>query len=286
MNREKDPMEEIIKEDLLIEAEAIEKKMEDADVEEMSVEVGERIRGKLHAQIDEYEKEHVYKKLSEEDWKALELGKQMLREKETDEAESKVVYRKKRPKMWMTLAAVFVLVMAIGVTGFGGAERIVEMMRVAIGEREMVRIDTEENNYVIENEEEEEAYQELKDVFGVDPVKIIHRPDGMEFVVAEIDEELQTATLRYEYKGYAIHYYISSHYTDSSWGIDVEDEIMDQFYVAHERKGEIEVTAYQVGEEKIERYSSNYVHNGLEYFLIGTMNRADFEKIVKNLIFF
>lgn len=285
MNREKDPMEEIIKEDLLIEAESIAKRMEEADDEEMSAEVRERIRAKLHAQIDEYEKERVYKKLSEEDRKALELGKKMLKEQGSSDAEKTVVYRKKCPKMWLVLAAVFVLVMAIGATGFGGAERIMEMIGISVGNREVVQVNSEDN-YVIVNEKEEEAYQKLKDIFGVDPVKIIHRPEEMKFVVAEIDEELQTATLNYEYKDKIIYYFISAHYMGASWGIDMEDRIVEQHYIQHEKKGEIEIKEYETIEKKSKSFSSNFQHNGLEYFIVGEMEKQDFEKIVKNLIFF
>ena len=168
MDRKKDPMEEIIKEDLLIEAEAIAKDTEEAEVEELSIEDRERIRAKLHARIDAYEKERVYKSLSEEDKKALEIGRKMLHEKKNAAEEGTVVRYKKRKKMWLVLAAVLVLVMAMGVTGVGGAERIVEMMHVAIGDREMVRIDSEEDNYVIQNEEEEERCYSQRWVFCMD----------------------------------------------------------------------------------------------------------------------
>lgn len=285
MNRKKDPMEEIIKEDLLIEAEAIAKETDEADVEELSIEDRERIRAKLHARIDAYEKEQVYKSLSEEDKKALELGRKMLHEKKNAAEEGTVVRYKKRKKMWLVLAAVLVLVMAIGVTGVGGAERIKEIARSVVGNREVVKINSEDN-YIIANEKEEEAYQELKDVFGVDPVKIFVRPEGMEFVVAEVDSELQSASLLYTYKGESVHYYISSRFTNSSWGIDVEDMIVKQYNVENTDKGDIEITEYKISHKNLKRYSVCFEDKGLEYFLIGSMEKRDFEEIVKNLIFF
>lgn len=285
MDRKKDPMEEIIKEDLQIIAETIDRQTEAADVEELSIEDRERIREKLHARIEAYEKERVYKSLSEEDRQALELGRKMLKEKESGAEEAAVVRRKKCKKMWLVLAAVLVLVMAIGVTGIGGAERIAEIMRRVVGVREVVQIDTEDN-YVITNEKEEEAYQELKDVFGVEPVKLFHRPDGMEFVEAEIDGELQTAVLRYKYKESGIHLYISSHFTDSSWGIDIEDKIVSQYYLNNRDKREIEIIEYETLDNKERYYSSSFEYMGLEYFLIGVMEKNCFEEIVKNLIFF
>ena len=117
-------------------------------------------------------------------------------------------------------------------------------------------------------------------------MKIFHRINGMEFVRAEIDEELQMAGLLYNCNGVNIHYYISSCHTDNSWGIDVEDEIISEYYVDHREKGEIKIIEFQTLDNRERSYASSFEHNGLEYFLIGAMKKGDFEEIVKNLIFF
>lgn len=284
MDRKKDPIEQMIEEDLLMEADSLDREIAEAKVEPMSAEVKERIKNKLHEQIAEYERERVYAQLSDEDRKALELGREMLK-KESGASEEKVVYRKKRTKLYLTLAAVLILVLAMGVTSIGGAKRIVQMVKSVVGTREVVKINTDEDNYIVTSDNEEEAYQELRDVFGVDVVKLVQWPGSTKFVSSEIDKELQTALLKYEYEGESVHYYISALYTDSSWGIDVEDEMTDSFYCEHEN-GRILVREYEIYDIKTKRYSAQYEHNGLEYFLIGTMEKTDFEKIVKNLIFF
>lgn len=50
-----DPMEEIIREDLQLEAERIEKELAGSDVPELDPEVMEKIRKKLHQRTEEYE---------------------------------------------------------------------------------------------------------------------------------------------------------------------------------------------------------------------------------------
>lgn len=285
MNNNKDPMDQIITEDLLREAEAIDEETEAAGVEPMPEDLKEKLKQRLHEQIEASEKERVYAQLSDEDKKALELGRRMLKESEDAEGDGKVVYRRKKRKVFLAVAAVAVLVLAMGITSIGGAERVIEMVKVIIEDREVVQVNTDEDNYIVTKTEEEEAYQEIKDVFGVDAVKPTNWPKDTIFISAEIDRELQTAMFVYECDGENINYFISSHYTDSSWGVDVEDRKTDQYYV-ESMNGKIEIKEYESKDSKIKSYSAKYTYEELEYFLIGVMKREDFNFLVKNLIFF
>jgi len=276
MGNGKDPMDQIVTEDLLKEAEAIEKELTGVELE-VPEGLKEEMKKRLHAQIDEYEREHLYAQLSEEDRKALEIGREILQDK--------TVYRRKSKKMYVALIAVAVLVLALGVTSIGGAERIAKMIGIKVGERELVQVNTDEDNYIVTSDNEEEAYQELKDVFGVDVVRPVHWPGEVLFLSAEIDKDLQTALLKYEYEGNIISYFISSHYTKSSWGVDVEDNVTDHYFIQHE-KSEIEVFEYETEETKTKSYAGKFTYGSLEYFLIAVIEEEDFEFLIKNLKIF
>lgn len=282
MNYRKDPVEDMIVEDLLYQSEMIEKEMEGNEIE-MPEGVEEEIRRKLHEQIDEYERKRIYAQLSEEDRKALELGKEMLKDRLEDTKE-RVVYRKRHKKTYVAVAAVAVLVMAMGVTSIGGAKKIAEVIGVKIGNREITRVETEDDNYIDTNEDEEIAYQEVKDTFGVEPVKIVHWPGRVQFLEGQIDEELQTALLIYKYNEEIISYYISSHYTKSSWGVDVEDKVTDRYSMEVE-ENTVKIKEYETPETKSKVYSASFGYNGLEYYLVGMFEKTEFEEIIKNLIF-
>jgi len=289
MEKKKDPMEQLLREDILMEAEKIKKEVKEADEEAMPPETKDRIKEELRKKRAEREKEKLYAKLPEEDRRALELGREILKKQEAEKvktSEGKVVYIRKPKKMYFALAAVVVLVLAMGVTSVGGPKRVVEMMKGFVGEREIVQIDTTEDNYIVGDDREEEAYQNLREVFGVEPVKLAHQPEGMKFIISEIDEELQTALLIYEYQGENINYHISSHHTDSSWGIDAEDRVINEYYVDHEEKGEMKIIECESEPSKIKSCSVKYTHDGLEYYLTGAINRSDFEGLVTNLKFF
>lgn len=275
-------LEEIIREELQKEAEDIWETVESSEGESLSEDRKEKIRENLQNEIQAYEKEKVYEQLSQEDREALELGRQIQRERQED---GKKKGGRRIWKIALNLAAALVLVSVLGITSLGGPERIVEMMKRVVGEREVVQVDSDEDNLKIAEEREEEAYQEIKDTFGVDPVRILAYPEGFEFSRMEIDKELQMAEVFYQFEGKNIVYFINASYLEASWSVDTEDEVLNTYY--KERNGQqIEIKEYQVSGMNEEKYSAHFKYHGLEYYLIGTMEKEIFEKIIDNLYFF
>ena len=274
-------LEEIIREELHKEAEETRRTVEASETEDLSQDRKEAIRQNLKEQIDEYKKEKVYEQLSPEDREDLELGRQIRRERE--EAQEKKG-RKRFGKIALNLAAVLALVSILGITSVGGPARLVEMMKRAVGEREVVQVDSNKENLKIAEEREEEAYQEIKDAFGVDPVKILVRPNQLKFVKLNLDRELQIAEMYYQYNEENVVYFVNASYANTSWGVDAEDVVIDSYN--KKRSGqEIKIQEYQIEGTEQKRYSASYTFNGVEYFLVGTMSKADFELIIENLYF-
>lgn len=274
-------LEEIIREELHKEAEETRRTVEASETEELSRDRKEAIRQNLKEQIGEYKKEKVYEQLSPEDREDLELGRQIRRERE--EAQEKKG-RKRFGKIALNLAAVLALVSILGITSVGGPARLVEMVRTMVGEREVIKVNSDEENLKIAEEREEEAYQRIKDAFGVDPVKILVRPKQLKFVKLNLDRELQIAEMYYQYNEENVVYFVNASYANTSWGVDAEDVVIDSYN--KKRSGqEIKIQEYQIEGTEQKRYSASYTFNGVEYFLIGTMSKADFELIIENLYF-
>lgn len=237
----------------------------------------------ISEKIEAMRQEDLYANMSEADKKALEIGRRVMEEEAREEARSKMRRKKRRFRMYIGLAAALVLAMAIGVNSLGGPERIIRMLTQMVGDREVVQVDSSDDNIVV-NENEEEAYQEIKDVFGVDPVRIMVGPVGMQFDNVEIDKKFQLAELSYNYKGENVKYFINASFTGASWGIDVEDEKIKQYEM--EKNGcKINIKEYETPETLTKRYSANFKYLGLEYYLIATMNEEEFELIIENLHF-
>ena len=284
MKESKDQLEQIIKNEYDRLAQEEENDIQADDTIEVPEGTKESLRAKIDQQIEEMKKEKIYAQLSEEDRKALELGRKIMAEEEQEKTEAKVVHKKKRFKMYFGLAAVLVLVMAVGITSIGGPERIVRMLKQAVGDREVEKVTSGEDSMTMVEENEEEAYEKIREEFGVEPVKITQREENLHFKRMDFDETLQTAELYYEYNGENVVYLINASYKDASWGIDVEDKI-----IGSSKKivsgCEVEIKEYQIEKSNKEKYSASFEYKGLEYFLVGTMDRMSFDIIVNNLFF-
>ena len=256
----------------------------------------EAIYEKISAEIKKKEKEKLFSNMSAEDRRALEIGRKSLEEEarraeegneikeEKTGEEVRVVRRKKRGRVYFGIAAALVLAMAVGITSMGGPEKIIRMMTQMVGTREIEQVDSSENNKVIVKEDEEEAYQKIRDEFNVELVRIVIVSKNMKFVNMKFDKLIKTAELNYDYNGEKMHYLINASYAEESLGVDIEDKIIDKYSMDVEGRT-IQIKQYQVAGKKESRFSASFEEMGLEYFLTGTMEKSEFELIINNLYF-
>lgn len=280
MTMYEDDLEKVIRDDLYREAEAIQKEVNASEVEEVSDTLKKGIRSKLQERIDAYEEERAYAGLSEKDREALILGRRLQEERSAE----KNVRRKRRWKICGATAAAVVLVFTVGMTSMGGAERVVSIIEQFVGERKVVKVNSDEESKVSENTDEKKAYQEIKDIFGVDPVRLIKPKKGIQFINMNLDDSLQVAEMMYQYDGKTLWYIIGIGYYNSSFGFDTEDEIVDKDMVEVDGQ-DIELTVYRVKETGTIKCSAHFTYKKLDYFLSGKIEKEDFELILKNLYF-
>ena len=197
-------------------------------------------------------------------------------------------HRSRRKAYLSRVAAAVVIVLlagGIGVTSFGGPERVMEMMKRNVGSREVEQVDSNKDNLVIKEENEEEAYQKIKDELGIEPVRLSVRPKGVKFVSAEIEKRAQIAELSYQYKNENINYVISTPQSDNSLAIDVEDNEV-KHYKKKIKSVVLNVKEYETEQSKERRYAVTFNYRGGEYYLIGVIPRMVFDDILNNLHFF
>ncbi len=131
-------MKEILKDQLNKEAKQIEEEVGLNDNEEIPNELKIRMKNALDQKIREREmrsedmkRTDAYAKLSEEDQEALRLGREMLK----NQSEEKIIYTMHRKNAIscriVALAAVLILVMAVGMTNIGGPERMLQFVKKA-----------------------------------------------------------------------------------------------------------------------------------------------------------
>ena len=296
MDKKKDTLEQRIVEDFKKLAQAEEEKTRKEAESEKDIRMPEgtkeAVRARLDEEIKKIEDAEVYDRLSEEDRRALELGRKVLREekekekgKEEKAFEGKTRKRHHRPRrVYIAVAAVLVATLAVSVSAMGGPERMVRMVRQAVGDREVEQVDSSDENLVIVEENEEEAYQELKNIFGVEVVRITKLPSEMQFVEMVLDSKNSVAEIRYQKKEKTIIGIISSNFRQDSLGIDVEDKL-ERSYTNDTGDCKIAIKEY-LRPSGSKKQTAQFVYKGLEYFFVSTVSDDEFELLIKNIHFY
>ena len=183
-------------------------------------------------------------------------------------------------------AAVVIVLLAggIGVTSFGGPERVMEIVKSKVGTRKVEKINSNEENLVIKEENEEPAYQKIKDELGIEPVRIVDRPNGFKYEDAKLEKDAQISEILYQYKGENILYTISMAQSNDSWGIDLEDKEVKK-YTKKIKGVNMSIHEYITLESKKRRYVAKFKYSGVGYYLTGVMPKKDFNNILKKLYF-
>ena len=278
MSEKKDQLKEILKDQLNREAKQIEEEVGLNDNEGIPNELKIRMKNALDQKIREREKRSedmkrtdAYAKLSEEDREALRLGREMLK----NQSEEKKIYTMRRKKRnirrIVALAAVLILVMAVGMTSFGGPERMLQFVKSSVGDRQVSKVNSSDKNKIIEEEDEELAYEDAEKEFGIGVVRILGKLDEMQFDKMILDRDLQVAELSYNYKDGKIQFIISAAYGETAWGSDNEDIVIDNYFIKR-KETTIEVKKYKMVEKNEDRFAAEFEYKDLHYFITGTIN--------------
>lgn len=297
MDKKKDTLEQRIAEDFKKLAQAEEEKTRKEVESEKDIRMPEgtkeAVRARLDEEIKKIEDAEVYDRLSEEDRRALELGRKVLqeekekeKEKEEKAFEGKTRKRHHRPRrVYIAVAAVLVATLAVSISAMGGPERMVRMVRQAVGDREVEQVDSSDENLVIVEENEEEAYQEIADELGTSTVRIVGRPSELKFKYMLFDKVTQVAELWYKMEEKTFILFINASYREASMGIDIEDNIV----VSKNMKKDgcvLQIKEYKVQNKEGYKFSAQFSYEGVDYFMIGSINRDDFNEIINNLHFY
>lgn len=292
MSEKKDQLKEILKDQLNREAKQIEEEVGLNDNEEIPNELKIRMKNALDQKIREREKcsedmkrMDAYAELSEEDQEALRLGREMLK----NQSEEKKIYTMRRKKRnirrIVALAAVLILVMAVGMTSFGGPERMLQFVKSSVGGRQVSKVNSSDKNKEIKEEDEEKAYELIAKEFGIQPVKLMWRPKGMKFKKMIMDTDIQVAELNYTYNGKKVAFVISASYGEVSWGYDNEDTVIESYIYDKIPNVNMKIKEYETPREGANGFVAEFSHNKLYYCLSGSMAKEEMEKIIENLYF-
>ncbi len=193
--------------------------------------------------------------------------------------------RKIRKRAMVSVAALAVLVMALGITSVGSKSYLKVVKEKITGENRVKIINgTDTERIASEDETENEIMVKIEKILGTNTPKLFYKPSGMRVTGYEIDEELKKAKIFYEYQKQEIDYMVYSFDRDSSLGIEIEDKQVGE-YLMTVGDVQIKVEEFDVPDEDNNRFLASFMYCDTYYMLRGIMEKEEFMKIVENLYF-
>ncbi len=210
-----------------------------------------------------------------------------IQEYEYDKRIKKVVHRsKKRRRLFLALAAVLILVCGSVITGTGSKSYWKVLWDRVAGEENLSYIDVEEMvSQETEDLDEVQIYKEITDRLGIIALRLMYLPEGMELTDYEIDESQNRAMLLYKYNGQNIQYSMYMNDTDSSLGQIEVDTIIDEYDIELNNSIIFHITGYLLKETERIRYVAETEYRDAQYQIMGIMEKEEFDKIIKSIIF-
>lgn len=216
--------------------------------------------------------------LSEEDRKALQMGKKVLK----GGKRRKVLHVLR----WIaTTAAVVVIgVFTISMGSDANRERAVAIWNSLVGGELEVNIDDDEHSIVVEDEEKE-AYDQIYQSLGIDRLDFLYRPEGLEYSNYILNSQIGFARILYEYNNQLITVFISKTKSDSNKDLVVDGEA--------KKVGEIEITAtknnvelWEISNpENVNTYEIHFESDGNYYSVSGKISQEEFKKLIEGLAY-
>lgn len=193
--------------------------------------------------------------------------------------------RKIRKRAMVSVAALAVLVMALGMTSVGSKSYLKIVKEKITGENRVKIINgTDTDRVESVDETESEILVILGKKMGVNIPELLYKPYGMRVTGYETEEELKKVKIFYEYQKRSIEYLIYSSDKDASFGIEIEDNQVGEYFVIVDDV-EIKVEEFDVPEEDENRFVASFMHQDTYYELKGIMEKEEFIKMVENLYF-
>ena len=228
--------------------------------------------------------EEFCEKLSKEDRESYFRWRAAEEKKKAKKARKRFHFPRKKRAVFV-VAATMVLVLGIGMTSLGGRPYWLKVADLVLGNENTVKVNTEgEDRLETTKVDEKEAYEQIKEELGIEPVQLQYMPAGMEFDRCVIEKELGTAKLLYLYQEQILEYEICYQYSDVARSISTEDNLL-QSYKKEKDGVEISIREFQVESIEQSMYSVTFERQDVLYRLRGIINREEMEKIVENLFF-
>ncbi len=243
------------------EAAKIEKEiLEDAELEE--IRVSDEMEKRLAEQIQAYEKTQSQKKVHRHS----------------------PLFRR---RVMVAAAVLMIAAVATSVTAVGSKSYLKEIIEKFTGETGQASVINVEDmdTQTSESADETQVYREIEKELGIQVVRMGYKPKTMLLQRYVIDKAQKRVQMFYEYNGEVVVYSVYINSEDSSFGKQETDKIVDTFEMENNQR-KIVVTEYAISGYEQHGMLAEFEDYGMHYQLRAVMEKAEFQKILKNLKFF
>lgn len=216
--------------------------------------------------------------LSEEDRKALQMGKKVLK----GGKRRKVLHVLR----WIaTTAAVVVIgVFTISMGSDANRERAVAIWNSLVGGELEVNINDVENSTNIDDAEEK-AYEKIYQELGIEPVQFLYRPEGFVYSNYIYDSKLRNAKIFYEYHDELVMLSVSKIDPEKNQNIEIDGkaQLSDTIEINFSKKL---VDIWRIeSPNKEDIFEANFTDNDNYYAIRGRVDQKEFVNIIKDMVY-
>ena len=210
-----------------------------------------------------------------------------IQEYEYDKRVKKAVHRgRKKRRLFLALAAVLILVCGSVITGTGSKSYWKVLWDRIAGDENLSYIDVENmDSHETEDLDEVQVFNEIRKEIGISPVRLGYMPKKMGLIEYELDKKQNRAVLIYKYDDQLIQYSMYMNNVDSSYGQTELDTLINEYQMKTDSNHSVNIKEYEVDNYNTNRYVAEFEYMDAQYSLIGAMEKEEFNKIIKNLIF-
>lgn len=200
---------------------------------------------------------------------------------------SKTVYRKKKKRyVVLALAAVLVLVFGSAITSVGSKSYWKVLWDRIAGDENASIINVENmDSQKSQDIDEIQVYKEIGEKLGISTVRIVYKPKGMYLEKYELDQTQNKVILFYNYNGKIIRYMMYMNNEDSSLGQIEVDNLLNEYQLEIGKETLVQIKEYEVNNTELNRFVADFEYMDAQYQIMGVLEKEEFDKIIKNLVF-
>ena len=192
---------------------------------------------------------------------------------------------RKRVVRWASAAAA-VLIGVFGISMSSEANRayIMREMNELFGNDVNTQVD---NNDVIKSDRTERyAYEEIENILDIKMPEFFYIPDEMKYENYNIDEDAQTAFIRYSYENNYVYFMVMANLKNAT-SLSQNDKGKEIKKISSELTPNFEVMLWEIyeKEDKNPTYTLNWNYKNTYFELFGKLSKEEMELIAENIVY-